>query len=80
MTYVEKCEINVTVLNGQNMKCKLKGSVNMKLQDGQMVNLTKVLYVPQAVENLLSISKLVSNGATMASTQDKIITKRNALV
>ena len=33
MTDVERCEINVTVGNVQKMKCKLKGSVNMKFQN-----------------------------------------------
>ena len=68
MTDVEKCEINVTVGNGQKMKCGLKGSVNMKLQDAQTVKLTEVLYVPQAVKNLLRISSIVSKGATMGGT------------
>ena len=31
MTYVEKVEINVTVVNGKKMKCKLKGLVNMNM-------------------------------------------------
>ena len=31
MVDVKKCEINVTVGNGEKMKCELKGSVNMKL-------------------------------------------------
>ena len=39
MTDVEKGNINVTVGNVQNMKCKLKGSVKMKLQDGQKAKL-----------------------------------------
>ena len=42
------------------MKCELKGSVNMKLQGGQTVKLTKVLYLPQAVKNLLGVSRRVS--------------------
>ena len=33
-TDVEKCEINVTVVNGQKMKCKIKCSVNMKMKGG----------------------------------------------
>ena len=65
--------------NGQNMKCELKGSVNMKLQNGKTVKLNEVLYIPQDVKNLLSISILVSKGATMGSTQDKIIIKRNGV-
>ena len=60
MADVEKCKINATVENGQNMKCELKGSVNMKLQGGQTVKLTKVLYLPQAVKNLLGVSRRFS--------------------
>ena len=37
------------------MKCELKGTVNMNLQGGETVKLTEVLYVPQAVKNILSI-------------------------
>ena len=77
MKDVEKCDINVTVENGQKMKCKLKGSVDMKLQDVKMVKLTKVMYVPQAVKKLLNLSKIVLKSATMGATQDKIIIKKN---
>ena len=77
LTDIKKCEINVTVGNGQKMKCELKGSVKMKTQDGQTVKLTGVLYVPQAVKNLLSVSRLISKGATMGTTQDKTIIKKN---
>ena len=69
MTDVEKCEIGGTVINGQKMKCGLKGSVKMKPQDGQTVKLTEVLHVPQAVKNVLSVSRLVSKGVTMGATQ-----------
>ena len=31
MTDVEKCDINVTVVNDQNMKCDIKGSINTKI-------------------------------------------------
>ena len=50
MTDVKTCEINFTVVNGQKIKCKLKGYVNMKLQYRQTVKITKVFYVPQAVK------------------------------
>ena len=79
MTNVEKWEINFTMGNGQKMKCNLKGSVNMKLQDGQMAKLTKVLYVPQAVKNLLTVSQLVSKGATIGATKDKMIINKNGV-
>ena len=77
MTEVEKCDINLSVGNGQKMNFKLRSSVNMKLQDGQTVKLTKDLYVPQAVKNILSVSRLVSKGETMGGTQDKMIIKKN---
>ena len=80
MTDVETCNINVTVGNGQKTKCKLKGSVNMQLKYGQTVKLTKVLYTPQALKNLLSVSRLVSKGATMGSTQGKISPRRTELL
>ena len=56
-----------------------KVSVNMKLQDGQTVKLTQVLYLPQAVENLLIVKTLISKGSTMRATQDKMIVKKNGV-
>ena len=77
MTYVKKCEINVTVGNGHNMKCKIKCYTNMKLQIGHKVKLTKLLYVLQAENNVLSISRLMPNGATMWANQNKTTTKKH---
>ena len=51
----------------------------MKLQDVHTVKLTKVLYVPQAMKNLLIVSRLASKGATMGATQDKMIIKKNGV-
>ena len=62
------------------MECELKGYVKMKFKDGKMVNLTKVLYVPQAAKNLLSVSRVMSKGANMGATQDKITIKKMAPV
>ena len=36
------------------------------------MKLTEILYIPKAVNKLLSASRLVSNGATMGATQDKM--------
>ena len=44
----------------------------MKLQYGQTVKITEVLYMPQDVKNLLSVSRLVSKGATVGDTRYKI--------
>ena len=41
--------------------------VNMKLKGGKIFKLNYVLYVPQYVKNVLSLSKSVSKGATMGS-------------
>ena len=71
MTDVEKCNINVTVENGKSMKCKLKGLIKMMMEGSETVKLIKVLFVPQAVKNLLRVSSLVSNGSTMEATQDR---------
>ena len=77
MTDVEKSNINVTLGNGQKMKFEIKGSVTMKLQYGQAVKLTEILYAPQDLEKLLSVSRLILKGAAMGSTQDKMIIKKN---
>ena len=61
------------------MKCKLKVNVIINFQDGQLVNLSKVLYVLQAVKTLLRVSRIISKGAMMGSTQDKIIIKKNGV-
>ena len=53
------------------MKCELKVSINMKLQYGKNLKLTEVRYIPQLGKNLLSVSRLVSKGATMGDIQDK---------
>ena len=48
----------------------------MKLQGGGKVKVKEVIYVPQEVKNILSISGLVSKGAMMGDTKDKITTKK----
>ena len=72
MKYVEKCEINVTVRNSQNMKCNLKGSVNRKMQVKENVKLTNVMYIPQSVKNLLSVSRLISKVTTIGDNQENL--------
>ena len=47
---------------------------------GRGVMFNFACYVPQAVKNKLSISRLVSKGATMGATWDKIISRRMELV
>ena len=44
-----------------------------------MLKLTKVLYIPKAVKKKNWVSMLVSKGATMGATQDKITIKKNGV-
>ena len=37
------------------------------------------MYVPQAVKNRLSVSRIVSKGAMVGATQDKMIIKKNGV-
>ena len=76
ITEVEKCDFNITVGNGHKMKCKLKRYINMKLKYGKTVKLTEVLYMPQDVKNILSVSKLVSKGVTMGPLRTKLSSRR----
>ena len=69
MTNIEKCNVNVTVVNGHKMKCDLKGSVNMKLKGGETVNMTEVLYLPQLSKNIFSVSRLVLKVSTVEDNQ-----------
>ena len=39
----------------------------------------KVLYIPQAIKNILSVSRIVSKGVIVGATQDKIIVKKNSV-
>ena len=59
------------------MKCELKGTVNMKLQGGETVKLTDILYVPQAVKIFLRISMLVSKGSITGDTKDRTTINKN---
>ena len=80
LTNVEYCKIDVTVGNGQNMQRELKGAVNMKLQGREMVKLSDVLCISQAVKNLLSILRLVAKGATMGDIKYKMTIKKNGVI
>ena len=43
------------------------------------MKLTKVLYIPQASKSVLSLSRLVSKGAMMGATQEKMTIKKNGV-
>ena len=64
ITNIEECNIGVTVVNIQKMKCELKVTVNMNLQGGETFKLTEVLYILQSAKNILSVSRLISKVKT----------------
>ena len=41
--------------------------------------MNKLLYVPQAVNNKMSVSKLIAKGATMGDTKENITNKKNSV-
>ena len=59
------------------MNCELKGTVNMKLQGGETVKFTDVLYVPQSVKNILIFLGVVSKWAIVGDTKYKMTIKKN---
>ena len=79
LTNIEECKIDVRVRNGQNMKCELKGTVNMKLQGGKTLQLNSVLYATQSVKNIMSVLRIIPKGATTGATKDKITIKKNGV-
>ena len=44
----------------------------MNLQGGEKVKTNELIYITQAVNNILSVSRLVSKGAMTGATKEKI--------
>ena len=79
MTNIKSCKIYVTVGNGHKMKCDKETTLNMNLQGRATVKLTEVLYVPQAVNNILSVSMIILKRATMGATKEKMTIKEGGV-
>ena len=52
----------------------------MKLQGGEKFKLENVIYVHQAVKNILIVSKIVSKGVTLVATKDKMTINKNGVI
>ena len=52
----------------------------MNIQGGGVLKLIKVMYVHQAVKNLLVASRFVSKGYTVGVAQDKMAIKKNEII
>ena len=61
------------------MKCDLKGMVNMKLQEGEMVKLNDNFYIHQEFNNIMSVLRLISEGAKMGGTKYNTNIKKNGV-
>ena len=49
----------------------------MEMQGGEKFKLENVLYVPQAVKNLLRVSRFMTKGDTMEDLKDNMNIKKN---
>ncbi|DAZ93399.1 TPA: hypothetical protein N0F65_009718 [Lagenidium giganteum] len=62
----EPCHRSIRVANGEKMRATCKGVVVLHCEDDQLpLVLDHVYYVPQLPHNLLSMSQLEQNGATI---------------
>ena len=69
----------MTVGNGHKMKCEIKDLVNMNMKVRETVKPPEVLCVTKSVNNVLSVSSIVSKESTMGATQDKMTIKKNGV-
>lgn len=65
--------IMITVASGQRLSAKGAGSVRLHLNDGKIVTLTGVLFVPQLDRKLVSISALMARNATVQFQNDRAV-------
>jgi len=57
----------ITTANNSTMSAKIEGAVNVTLRDGgDVLRLSRVLYVPEISDNLISVSSLCSDGYSVA--------------
>ena len=70
---IEK-ETNLEIVLGDNMKYPVKGvgNVSLKLNQGNMIHLQDVLYVPDLKKNLVSISAMEDKGYKVTFSDGKV--------
>eukprot|EP00253_Pinus_taeda_P009750 PITA_09750 len=70
------------VFLGDNRKARIigHGKVKLKLQDGRVITLPGVLYIPELARNLISVSKLDDAGVKTMFEKDPCKMVRGALV
>ena len=61
------------------MEYEIKVTVIMKLQGGNTIKLTESLYLPQSVNNILSVSRVILKGSTMGDTKYKITIRKKGV-
>ena len=70
---VEK-ETNLEIILGDDMKYPVKGvgNISLKLNQGNMIHLQDVLYVPDLKKNLVSISAMEDKGYKVTFSDGKV--------
>jgi hypothetical protein len=63
----------VKVGNGADAEATFVGQVDMIVEDNKRLHLTEVLFVPGFIRNVISLSKIVSNGVTV-ELHDRFVT------
>ena len=79
MSKVEPAFETIIVGNGMEVKAKKKGTVTIKTEQGTLLQMSNVLYVPNFEKNLLSVAKLTSNGATVSADSEKMTLTKGEL-
>lgn len=74
----------ITLANGQKIKAKGRGSVQLNCLNDKgehgTLNLSNVLYVPELKKNLLSVKELTSQGYSVTFVQDTAETACNNVI
>ena len=74
----EETNMTIQIADGTYLKSELSGKVTLHLNDeqGTTVTLNKVLYVPGLTANLLSVTCMTQNGATVSFKNGKCTIKQ----
>jgi hypothetical protein len=71
----------VTVANNQKVQINQIGKMKLKGNNGAVITLTDVRYVPTFTTNLISVARLTKNGATVLYNKEKaVVTAKDGVV
>jgi len=83
LTEIEPCEIPIQVGNGQKVIAKEKGTIMLQVKNGiQDYNITlkNVLYVPDLIINIISLTRVIDLGFDVISDKKQIAIKHGGTI